>query len=105
MSDPPAPGRVPHAPVHVHLQGEPFTGAALRVAGELAGETVASRLGEGDPSVWGPVDDARRDAGGREGTDGGHGGDAGPVVGRDRLGWVPLPRHSRPLAAATTAGR
>ena len=85
MSDSPAPDRPgptgdTHAPVHVHLDGEPFTGAALRIAGELAAETVASRLSEADPSVWGPS-------------------------ATDRLGWVHLPRVSRPLVGQVRALR
>ncbi|MDN5918146.1 MAG: glucose-6-phosphate isomerase [Pseudonocardia sp.] len=82
MSDSPGDGPAgdPHAPVHVDLDGEPFTGAALRIAGELAAETVASRLAEADPSVWGP-----------------------PAT--HCLGWVHLPRTSRPLVGQVRALR
>ncbi len=81
----------PHAPVRVHLDGEPFAGAARRIAAELADETVASRLADGDPSaptgppgadpsVWGPS-----------------------AVGR--LGWLGLPRGSRALVGQIEALR
>ncbi|TCK24389.1 hypothetical protein [Pseudonocardia endophytica] len=83
------------APVRVHLDGDPFAGAARRIAAELADETVASRLADGDPSavpdghaadhaadpsVWGPT-----------------------AVGR--LGWVDLPRGSRALVGQIEALR
>ncbi|MEJ8281561.1 hypothetical protein [Pseudonocardia spirodelae] len=70
-------------PVRVRLAGEPFAGAARRIAADLAGETVASRLAEGDPSVWGP-----RAAG------------APP-----RTGWAGLAARSRPLAGQVAALR
>ncbi|MYW74559.1 hypothetical protein GTW08_20805, partial [Pseudonocardia sp. SID8383] len=63
------------SPVRVRLAGEPFAGAARRIAAELAGDTVASRLADADPSVWGP-----RAAG------------APP-----RTGWTGLAARSRPL--------
>ncbi len=80
-----------YVPVRVHLDGEPFAGAARRIAAELAGETVASRLADGDPtavpegpaadpSVWGPS-----------------------AVGQ--LGWVDLPRGSRALVGQIEALR
>lgn len=50
----------------------PLAADAALVAARLAGETVASRIGDGDPSVWG-----------RAAT--------------DALGWAALPRTSRPL--------
>ncbi|MFP5021373.1 hypothetical protein [Pseudonocardia phyllosphaerae] len=68
------------APVRVLLDGEPFTGAARRIAAELAEDTVASRLAEQDPSVWGS-------------------GAAG------RVGWPGLARSSRPLTGQITALR
>ena len=86
--DPPA----THVPVRVHLDGDPFAGAARRIAAELADETVASRRADGDPgtpaaggtgadpSVWGPS-----------------------AVGR--LGWVDLPRGSRALVGQIEALR
>lgn len=69
--------------VRVRLAGEPFAGAARRIAAELAGETVASRLADGDPSVWGP-----RAAG------------APP-----RTGWAGLATRSRPLVGQVAALR
>ena len=41
--------------VRVLLAGDPFSGAARRIAAELADETVASRLADGDASVWAGV--------------------------------------------------
>ncbi|ALE73251.1 hypothetical protein AD006_17010 [Pseudonocardia sp. EC080610-09] len=68
------------APVRVLLAGEPFAGAARRIAAELAGETVASRLADGDPSVWGSA-------------------------AAGRTGWTALARRSRPLAGQVAALR
>ncbi|MBC3192528.1 hypothetical protein H7X46_15795 [Pseudonocardia sp. C8] len=73
------PGATP-APVRVRPGGEPFTEAAHRIAGELAAETVASRLADGDPSVWG-------------------------AAATGRTGWVGLARASRPLAGQVAALR
>ncbi|MBW0105455.1 hypothetical protein [Pseudonocardia sp. KRD291] len=111
--DRPVPGADPHAPVHVHLDGEPFTGAALRIAGELAEETVASRLAEADPSVWPPAGTESSAGGTSIGTESSAGGtniDAessarGTSIGRDRVGWVHLPRTSRPLVGQVRALR
>lgn len=71
------------SPVRVRLAGEPFAGAARRIAAELTDETVASRLADGDPSVWGP-----RAAG------------APP-----RTGWAGLATRSRPLVGQVAALR
>ena len=84
-------GGTGYVPVRVHLDGEPFAGAARRIAAELADETIASRLADGDPvtpgnppsadpSVWGPG-----------------------AVGR--LGWLDLPRGSRALVGQVEALR
>ncbi|MGD9985332.1 hypothetical protein [Pseudonocardia sp.] len=58
----------------------PLAADAALVAARLAGETVASRIGEGDPSVWG-----------RAAT--------------DAVGWAALARTSRPLVGQITALR
>ncbi|ANY08984.1 hypothetical protein [Pseudonocardia sp. HH130630-07] len=71
---------VPATPLRVLLDGEPFAGAARRIAGELAGGTVASRLADGDPSVWGPA-------------------------ATGRTGWVDLARTSRPVLGQIAALR
>ncbi|MFP5068407.1 hypothetical protein ACLFMI_01890 [Pseudonocardia nantongensis] len=68
------------SPVRVLLSGEPFAGAARRLAAELASDTVASRLAEGDPSVW-------------------------PHVVWPATGWAGLARASRPLAGQLAALR
>ncbi|MEQ3553523.1 hypothetical protein WIS52_23880 [Pseudonocardia nematodicida] len=68
------------APVRVLLSGEPFAGAAARIAAELSGEIVASRLTDGDPSVWGPA-------------------------AAGRTGWTGLARASRPLTGQIAALR
>lgn len=68
------------APVRVVLAEEPFAGAARRIAGELAEDTVATRLADGDPSVWG-------------------------AAAAGRTGWVDLARQSRPLAGQVAALR
>ncbi|MBN9112500.1 MAG: hypothetical protein J0I34_27395 [Pseudonocardia sp.] len=58
----------------------PLAADAALVAARLAGETVASRIGEADPSVWG-----------RAAT--------------DAVGWAALPRTSRPLVGQIAALR
>ncbi|MBP2368636.1 hypothetical protein [Pseudonocardia parietis] len=72
-------------PVRVLLAGEPFTGAARRIAAELADETVASRLADGDPSVWAPA--------------------AASGAARAGTGWTGLAGRSRPLAGQIAALR
>ncbi|MEV1290683.1 hypothetical protein [Pseudonocardia sp. NPDC049635] len=73
-------GPGPAAPVRVVLAGEPFASAARRIAGDLAEETVASRVAEGDPSVW-------------------------PATPGAGTGWTGLARASRPLAGQVAALR
>ncbi|BBG01979.1 MULTISPECIES: hypothetical protein [Pseudonocardia] len=73
-----APGST--APVRVVLAGEPFAAAARRIAGELADETVASRVADGDPSVW-------------------------PATPGSGTGWTGLARASRPLTGQIAALR
>ncbi|GAY12485.1 hypothetical protein [Pseudonocardia sp. N23] len=58
----------------------PLAADAVLVAARLAGETVASRIGEADPSVWG-----------RTAT--------------DAVGWSALPRTSHPLVGQIAALR
>ena len=58
----------------------PLAADAALVAARLAGETVASRIGDADPSVWG-----------RAAT--------------DAVGWAALPRTSRPLVGQIVALR
>ncbi|GAA1403130.1 glucose-6-phosphate isomerase [Pseudonocardia kongjuensis] len=70
----------PAAPVRVVLAGEPFSTAARRIAGDLAEETVASRVADGDPSVW-------------------------PAVPGSGTGWTGLARASRPLTGQIAALR
>jgi glucose-6-phosphate isomerase len=83
----------PAAPVRVRVQldGDPFSGAARRIAAELADETVASRLADGDPSALPEGHAADPSVWGRS------------AVGR--LGWVDQPRGSRALVGQIEALR
>lgn len=99
-------GSASGAPVRVLLAGEPFTGAARRIAAELADETVASRLADGDDSVW----PASATGAGRArpapvaGSDPTRPG-AAPGRSGPSTGWAGLARRSRPLSGQIAALR
>ena len=99
-------GSASGAPVRVLLAGEPFTGAARRIAAELADATVASRLADGDDSVWpAPATGTGRArpapvAGSDPTRPGAAPGRSGPST-----GWAGLARRSRPLSGQIAALR
>ncbi|MHA6794805.1 glucose-6-phosphate isomerase [Pseudonocardia bannensis] len=64
----------------VDLTGGSLSEEVERLAGELTADSVASRIAEGDPSPWGQGSTAA-----------------------DGLGWVDLPRASRPLLGQISA--
>ncbi|GAA1831187.1 glucose-6-phosphate isomerase [Pseudonocardia ailaonensis] len=94
----------------------PLLPEVWRVAGLLADDSVASRIAEADPSVWGPAPrapeprpeaDTDPRAGSAEDPRAGSAEDprVGSASAEDGLGWAALPRTSRPLIGQVDALR